>query len=200
MRRFRAGVSRDINRPDFDDLSTSVSFGTGPNTPVPVGNPDLVPESVWSFDASGEYYFAPSSFVALGFFHKTRTNLFSEIRIDLFPARDANGGLAINITPPCDRVASSIRSPIATAQCQHQLRHYRQYQRWYRRDQPHGLGCQPVLRQQQGPAVLPGPHGPSAHCWPKREVLRPARHVSGGFSLRRSRPRPQPSAYLTEQP
>lgn len=107
----RAGVSRDINRPDFDDLSTSVSFGTGPNTPVPVGNPDLVPESVWSFDVSGEWYFAPSSYLALGFFHKTRTNLFSEVRIDPFPARDANGGLAIDITPPCEQ--GGIFNPIA---------------------------------------------------------------------------------------
>lgn len=107
----RAGISRDINRPDFDDLSTSVSFGTGPNTPVPVGNPDLVPESVWSFDVSGEWYFAPSGFVSLGFFHKTRTNLFSEVRIDPFPARDANGGLAIDITPPCEQ--GGIFNPIA---------------------------------------------------------------------------------------
>lgn len=107
----RAGISRDINRPDFDDLSTSVSFGTGPNTPVPVGNPDLVPESVWSFDVSGEWYFAPSAFVGLGLFHKTRTNLFSEVRIDPFPARDASGGLAIDITAPCEQ--GGIFNPIA---------------------------------------------------------------------------------------
>jgi len=107
----RGGISRDINRPDFDDLSTSVSFGTGPNTPVPVGNPDLVPEAVWSFDLSGEWYFAPSGFVSLGVFHKTRTNLFSEVRIDPFPARDANGGLAIDITAPCEQ--GGIFNPIA---------------------------------------------------------------------------------------
>src|SRR3546814_19426780 len=57
----RAGIARDIRRPNFDTLSTSFSFGTGANTPVAVGNPDLVPEAVWSFDLSGEYYFAPSS-------------------------------------------------------------------------------------------------------------------------------------------
>jgi len=107
----RAGVSRDINRPDFDDLSTSVSFGTGPNTPVPVGNPDLVPEVVWSYDVSAEWYFAPSSFVSLGFFHKSRTNLFSEVRVDPVATRDANGGLAIDITPPCE--GGGIFNPIA---------------------------------------------------------------------------------------
>lgn len=107
----RAGVSRDINRPDFDDLSTSVAFGTGPNTPVSVGNPDLVPEAVWSFDLSGEYYFAPASFLSLGVFHKTRTNLFSEVRIDPLPTRDVNGGLAIDITDPCE--GGGIFNPIA---------------------------------------------------------------------------------------
>jgi len=107
----RAGVSRDINRPDFDDLSTSVAFGTGPNTPVPVGNPDLVPEAVWSFDLSGEYYFAPASFLSLGVFRKTRTNLFSEVRIDPLPTRDVNGGLAIDITDPCE--GGGIFNPIA---------------------------------------------------------------------------------------
>lgn len=107
----RGGISRDINRPDFDDLSTSVSFGTGPNTPVPVGNPDLVPEAVWSFDLSGEYYFAPSSFLSVGLFHKTRTNLFSQVRVDPLATRDVNGGLAIDITDPCE--GGGIFNPIA---------------------------------------------------------------------------------------
>src|SRR3546814_13792259 len=74
----RAGIARDIRRPNFDTLSTSFSFGTGANTPVAVGNPGLVPEAVWSFDLSGEYYFAPSSLISIGFFHKSRTNLFAQ--------------------------------------------------------------------------------------------------------------------------
>src|SRR3546814_3055337 len=32
----RAGIARDIRRPNFDTLSTSFSFGTGANTPVAV--------------------------------------------------------------------------------------------------------------------------------------------------------------------
>ncbi len=98
----RAGISRDINRPDFEDLSTSVSLSTSPNDPVRIGNPDLVPEAVWSFDLSGEYYFAPSSVVTLGFFHKRRTNLFSQFTV--FPPgnEDASGQLNIDITPPCE--------------------------------------------------------------------------------------------------
>ena len=107
----RAGVARDINRPDFDDLSTSVSFSTGPNTPVSVGNPALVPEAVWSFDLSGDWYFAPSSILSVGVFHKIRTNLFSRFQDDPAPNLDADGNLNIDITPPCED--GGIFNPIA---------------------------------------------------------------------------------------
>ncbi|MDY7099102.1 MAG: TonB-dependent receptor, partial [Pseudomonadota bacterium] len=36
---FRASYTEDINRPDFSDLSLSVSFPTGPNNAVALGNP-----------------------------------------------------------------------------------------------------------------------------------------------------------------
>jgi TonB-dependent receptor len=106
----RAGVARDIRRPDFDRLSTSVSFGTSPNTPVNVGNPDLVPEAVWSYDLSAEYYFAPSSLISVGVFHKSRTNLFAQRQED--PAPNLTGSqLNIDITDPCE--AGGIFNPIA---------------------------------------------------------------------------------------
>lgn len=107
----RAGIARDIRRPNFDTLSTSFSFGTGANTPVAVGNPDLVPEAVWSFDLSGEYYFAPSSLISIGFFHKSRTNLFAQRQEDPAPNLDANGNLNISIDPACP--GGGIYNPIA---------------------------------------------------------------------------------------
>jgi len=107
----RAGISRDIRRPNFDTLSTSYSFGTGPNTPVAVGNPDLVPEAVWSFDLSGEYYFAPSSLISVGLFHKSRTNLFAQRQEDPAPNLDADGNLNISIDPSCP--GGGIYNPIA---------------------------------------------------------------------------------------
>lgn len=107
----RAGVARDLNRPDFDDLSTSITFGTGPSTPVDLGNPDLVPETVWSFDLSAEYYFAPSSFLSVGVFHKSRSGLFSSFQDDPAQTVDINGDLAIDITAPCE--AGGIFNPIA---------------------------------------------------------------------------------------
>ena len=106
----RAGVARDIRRPDFDKMSTSVSFGTSPNTPVPVGNPNLVPEAVWSYDLSAEWYFAPSSLISVGLFHKSRTNLFAQRQED--PAPNLTGSqLNIDITAPCE--AGGIFNPIA---------------------------------------------------------------------------------------
>lgn len=106
----RAGVSRDIRRPDFNQLSTSVSFGTSANAPVSVGNPELVPEDVWSYDLSAEYYFAPSSLISVGVFHKSRTNLFAARQED--PAPNLIGTqLNIDITPPCEQ--GGIFNPIA---------------------------------------------------------------------------------------
>ncbi|WP_324187657.1 TonB-dependent receptor [Sphingopyxis solisilvae] len=107
----RAGIARDIRRPNFDTLSSSYSFSTGPNTPVAVGNPDLVPEAVWSFDLSGEYYFAPSSLFSIGVFHKSRTNLFAQRQEDPAPNLDANGNLNVSIDPACP--GGGIYNPIA---------------------------------------------------------------------------------------
>ncbi len=107
----RAGIARDINRPDFGALSTSIAFGNGPNDPVPVGNPNLVPEVVWSYDVSLEYYFAPSSLISVGFFHKSRTNLFSPSTE--FPPEnlDNEGRLNIDVTDPCED--GGIFNPVA---------------------------------------------------------------------------------------
>ncbi len=106
----RAGIARDIRRPDFDKLSTSVSFGTSANSPVSVGNPNLVPEAVWSFDLSGEYYFTPSSLISIGVFHKKRTNLFAARQEDPAPNL-IDGQLNIDIAPPCED--GGIYNPIA---------------------------------------------------------------------------------------
>jgi len=95
---FRASYTEDINRPDFSDLSLSVSFPTGPNNAVSLGNPNLAPETVQSYDASLSWYFAPSSLISIGFFHKDRTNLFVTQVEDA--AEDSNGFR--DITDPCE--------------------------------------------------------------------------------------------------
>lgn len=107
----RGGISRDIRRPDFDALSTSYSFTTSATAPVSGGNPNLVPESVWSFDLSGEYYFAPSSLISLGFFHKIRTNLFADVQENPTPIGYVGANPQFSTDPTCP--GGGIYNPIA---------------------------------------------------------------------------------------
>ncbi|AMU95182.1 TonB-dependent receptor [Sphingopyxis terrae subsp. terrae NBRC 15098] len=102
----RASWGRDINRPDFDLLSTSVSFVTSENAAVSIGNPNLRPETVTSYDASIDWYFAPSSVLSVGVFHKKRTDLFVT-QLEDAPL-DANGYR--DITAPCE--GGGIYNPI----------------------------------------------------------------------------------------
>ncbi len=106
----RAGVARDIRRPDFNTLSSSVTFATSENTAVNRGNPSLQPETVLSFDLSGEYYFAPSSLVSLGVFHKVRENLFASVT-ESPPDNAVNGVVNRSRDPSCP--GGGIYNPIA---------------------------------------------------------------------------------------
>ncbi|KLI64132.1 TonB-dependent receptor [Aurantiacibacter marinus] len=98
----RAGISRDLRRPNFDDLSISVAFSGSATAPVTIGNPDLQPETVWSYDLAGEYYFSDTGLISVGVFHKRRTNLFA--RETAFPTETtgAGGQIERDITPPCE--------------------------------------------------------------------------------------------------
>lgn len=104
----RAGWGKDIRRPDFDDLSTSVTYSTSPNPPVAIGNPNLLPEEVTSFDLSVEWYFAPSSVVSVGIFHKTRGDLI--VQQEVSPYEDPVTGFR-DTTAPCED--GGIFNPIA---------------------------------------------------------------------------------------
>lgn len=104
----RAAWSKDIRRPDFDDLSTSVTFSTSPNPPVAIGNPSLLPEEVTSFDLAAEWYFAPGSLVSVGYFHKKRTDLHVTQQVD--PFEDPTTGFR-DISAPCE--GGGIFNPIA---------------------------------------------------------------------------------------
>jgi len=98
----RLGAGKDIRRPNFDDLSTSVSWGETPYDEVSAGNPDLKPEEITSYDLSFEYYFAESSLVSVGFFQKDRSELISGF--DSFPTRTINptsGELERNVDGDC---------------------------------------------------------------------------------------------------
>ena len=108
----RAGVARDIRRPDFDSLTTSYSFPGSATGVTTGGNPNLIPEAVWSFDLSGEYYFAPSSLLSIGVFHKKRTNLFADT-VDAAPSIGTSpaGNPQFSIDPTCP--GGGIYNPLA---------------------------------------------------------------------------------------
>ena len=76
----RGAYSQDINRADFVNLTAARTFPSrgGVNDVSRVGNPDLKPEEVESFDLSAEWYFAPAAVASIGYFHKTRSNLFGD--------------------------------------------------------------------------------------------------------------------------
>lgn len=103
----RASWGKDINRPDFDLLNTSVSFVTSENAAVSIGNPNLSPETVTSYDVSLDWYFAPSSVLSVALFHKKRNDLFVR-QLEDAPL-DANGYR--DLTDPCE--GGGIFNPIA---------------------------------------------------------------------------------------
>lgn len=104
----RGGWSKDIRRPDWDDLSTSFSFETSPNDSANIGNPALAPEEVTSFDISAEWYFAPSSVVSIGYFNKKRKDL--HVNLQENPFEDAITGFR-DLTAPCE--GGGLFNPIA---------------------------------------------------------------------------------------
>lgn len=105
----RLGWSKDIRRPDFDDLSTSVTFGTSPNSAVSIGNSGLAPEEVTSFDISTDWYFAPAALLSVGYFHKTRSDLHVTQQVD--PFEDPSTGFRDTNGPECE--GGGIFNPIA---------------------------------------------------------------------------------------
>lgn len=85
----RFGWGKDVRRPNFSALNTSITFSNNSNQTVSLGNPGLEPEEVDSFDVSGEWYFAPSAVLTVGYFNKKRTNIFGSVLTEA--GVDANG-------------------------------------------------------------------------------------------------------------
>ena len=97
----RFGAGKDIRRPNYDDLSTSVTYSTSPNAAVSIGNPGLIPEEVLSFDISAEWYFAPAAVASIGYFHKKRTDLHVIQQVD--PYEDPVTGFRDVTGPECEQ-------------------------------------------------------------------------------------------------
>ena len=99
----RASFSKTLARPEYGNLFVSEVANT-PGRPTALGgeatgsrgNPNLQPLLSDNIDISLEWYFAPSSYVSAGFFHKTVRNFVGsgQSRGELFGLRDPSSGVA----------------------------------------------------------------------------------------------------------
>ena len=99
----RFGYSKDIRRPNFDQLATGFQFDNQENSVVALGNPGLEPEEVDAIDFSFEWYFAPAAVASVGYFRKERTNIFG-VRYEgaaLLSDPSVPGGLVRETDPSC---------------------------------------------------------------------------------------------------
>ena len=99
----RAGYTSDIRRPSFTSLVSSVSFDDSENAVVALGDPNLEPEEVDSFDLSLDWYFKPRAVLSVGLFEKKRTNI---IGVDfeaaaLVTSTETTGGFARETDESC---------------------------------------------------------------------------------------------------
>jgi len=109
--KLRASFSRTLARPDFGNLFSATTV-TQPARPTALGgqatgtsgNPNLLPLVSDNLDFSAEWYFAPSSYVSVGFFDKRVRNFIGQglVTRTLFDLRDptnaapgSNSGIAL---------------------------------------------------------------------------------------------------------
>lgn len=78
----KLGAGKDIRRPEFGNLKTSVKFSASPYAAVTIGNPDLVPEDITALDLSLEYYISDAAFASVGFFHKEFNDTILRVQED----------------------------------------------------------------------------------------------------------------------
>ncbi|MBX9886169.1 MAG: TonB-dependent receptor, partial [Novosphingobium sp.] len=86
--KLRASYSITITRPDYTSLQggttlqslirASASGGQGDGSS---GNPNLLPYKSNNVDLSAEWYYAPTSYVSVGFFHKVVKNFISQNQV-----------------------------------------------------------------------------------------------------------------------
>lgn len=95
----RFNYAKAIARPSFGDLNPGLSYLISTNLLIlPAGsggNPDLRPQKSDSYDATLEYYFAKSSFIAVGGYYKDITD-----RVISQSAVERINGFDYNITRP----------------------------------------------------------------------------------------------------
>ncbi|MEM9386911.1 MAG: TonB-dependent receptor [Pseudomonadota bacterium] len=99
----RLGYGSDIRRPNFSDVNTAFAADDQENSVIALGNPNLQPEEVDSYDLSVEWYFAPAAIASIGYFRKERTNIIG-VDFDgalLVDDPTTTSGLARETDPNC---------------------------------------------------------------------------------------------------
>ncbi len=83
--KLRASYSHTITRPDYANMqggrTLDTLFRIGGGTGAQ-GNPGLIPYKSKNIDLSAEWYYAPTSYVSVGYFYKDVSNFISTTRID----------------------------------------------------------------------------------------------------------------------
>lgn len=83
--KLRASYSHTITRPDY----ASMQGGTSLASPIRIGgstassgNPGLLPYKSKGVDISGEWYYGPTSYISVGFFHKVVKNYINQTQVN----------------------------------------------------------------------------------------------------------------------
>ncbi|WP_336965132.1 TonB-dependent receptor domain-containing protein [Sphingobium aquiterrae] len=94
-------ASKVITRPALADIAPRLITATNTQLTASGGNPDLKPFEAWQYDATAEWYFAPSSALIGGLFYKDITTfVFAQTRPFVIDGQDylltapQNGGSA----------------------------------------------------------------------------------------------------------
>ena len=84
--KLRASYSHTITRPTYNNLQG----GTTLNSPIRIGgsdgqsgNPGLLPFKSRNVDLSAEWYYGPTSYISVGFFHKDVSNFINTQQVNL---------------------------------------------------------------------------------------------------------------------
>ncbi|WP_421846779.1 TonB-dependent receptor [Novosphingobium sp.] len=83
--KFRASYSQTITRPDYQSLQGGTTLnqlirvggGTGNS-----GNPGLLPYKSYNVDLSAEWYYGPTSYISIGYFHKVVKNFIAQNQVN----------------------------------------------------------------------------------------------------------------------
>src|SRR3546814_2086084 len=94
--KLRASYSHTITRPDYASMqggrTLDTLFRVGGGTGAQ-GNPGLIPYKSKNIDLSAEWYYAPSIYVSVDWFHKDVSTFLSSTSLD---------STAFGLTPPFD--------------------------------------------------------------------------------------------------